>query len=165
MYESFTTPMQSEQFASMNQFSFTSKMGTDYFDGIGSLYCQTTARYVASTFDYTEFNSFFKDTYVEHIYSQVCQLAENLGIRIGRVRFLRLKAKTCYSLHVDPDEFRFHIPLRTSGKSFFIVANKVYRMPSVGSLYVLKTSEEHTAVNASFEDRDHMVFDTYSPKQ
>ena len=161
MYDCFSSPLQSERFTTMHQFSFTSKNGTDYFDGVGSLYSRSTSQFIANTFDFTEFNSFFKDTYVEQIYSQVCEVAENLGVRVGRVRFLRLKAKSCYSLHVDPDEFRFHIPLKTCRKSFFVVADKIYRMSEVGTLYVLKTTEEHTAVNASFEDRDHIVFDTY----
>ena len=73
-----------------------------------------------------------------------------------RVRLMRLKSKTCYSYHQDPSK-RVHIPLITNEKCFFVVADEVIRLPADGNYYVIDTTKLHTFVNASFEDRIHIV--------
>jgi aspartyl/asparaginyl beta-hydroxylase (cupin superfamily) len=88
--------------------------------------------------------------------------AEKRGKMIGRIRFMRLKPKTCLTLHRDPDEFRYHIPLETGFNCFFVVGEQIYRMPTLGETYLLDTRDVHTAVNASNHNRIHIVFDTYA---
>ena len=128
--------------------------------GAGSLFNQRLKRYTSKTGDWTHLPSFFVGTYVEEVIEEVKKIASPK--KIGRVRLLTLLPKTCYSLHVDEEEFRFHIPIQTSHDSFFVSGTTIDRMPEVGQLYTFKTDEEHTAVNASLtEKRIHLVFDTY----
>ena len=149
------------QFQKVLQFSITSTKGEDVFEGTGSLYNYGKKEFTASTDQFTELNSIFKSTSFQTCYEQIQSAAEQHGVKIGRSRWMRLNPKTCLSLHWDPDEFRFHIPVKTNDKCFFVVDDICYRMPEVGSLYLLNTTKLHTAVNASFETRDHIVFDTF----
>lgn len=103
----------------------------------------------------------FKGTRVEAVIRDVRRLAINYHTKIGRVRLLRLKPKTCYSLHTDKEEFRFHIPLVTNRSCLFICGEQISRMEEVGRLYTFRTNLEHTAINASFQNRLHLVFDTW----
>jgi len=102
-----------------------------------------------------------KGSYFEEVIQLVTDHARKYGDGIGRVRLMRLKPRTCYTLHMDPEEFRYHIPLITNDQSFFVVGDCIDRMKYVGQLYTLRTKEMHTAVNASYINRDHLVFDTY----
>ncbi len=149
-------------FQQSHQLCITSKNGQDLFDGIGSLYDSHSKKFIAHTSLFNQLNTPFKGTEMETIYESVKEIAErNYGVKIGRVRLMRLRPKSCYSYHIDPEEFRFHIPLKTNKNCFFVVDDIVARMTDENSLYILKTSEVHTAVNASFTNRDHLVFDTY----
>ena len=73
-----------------------------------------------------------------------------------RVRLMRLKSKTCYSYHQDQGK-RFHIPLITNDNCFFVVDDKIVRYPADGNYYIVDTTKKHTAVNASWEDRIHLI--------
>ena len=73
-----------------------------------------------------------------------------------RTRVMKMAPKTCYSYHQDPSK-RVHIPLITNEKCFFVVADEVIRLPADGNYYVIDTTKLHTFVNASFEDRIHIV--------
>jgi hypothetical protein len=73
-----------------------------------------------------------------------------------RTRVMRLKHKTCYSYHQDPT-MRMHIPLITNENCFFVIDDKVSYYPADGSFYLVDTTKKHTFVNASFEDRIHLV--------
>lgn len=81
-------------------------------------------------------------------------IIEMLGIY--RTRVLRLKPKTCYTYHTDRTK-RIHIPLITNNKCMFIIDDKVYRYPADGNYYEINTTLLHTAINASREDRIHIV--------
>lgn len=76
--------------------------------------------------------------------------------RLARTRLMRQSKKTCYSLHID-DTKRYHIPVYTNDNCFFVIDDKIYRLPSDGSIYLVDTTLMHTAVNASFEERTHIV--------
>ena len=73
-----------------------------------------------------------------------------------RVRLMRLKSKTCYSYHQDQGK-RFHIPLITNENCFFVIDDKIKRYPANGNWYIIDTTKKHTAVNASWEDRIHLI--------
>jgi hypothetical protein len=153
-----------DTFAQFQQYSITSKGGFDIFDGICSLYSYEMKKFINFTDEYTAFNSEFKNTAFEKVYKIVQDVAKKDGVQIGRTRLLRLNPKTCYSLHKDIEEFRYHVPITSNKSCFFVIADKIFKMPQVGSLYRFYTKETHTAVNASFEIRDHLVFDTYIAK-
>jgi hypothetical protein len=69
---------------------------------------------------------------------------------------MQLKSLSCYSYHQDWDK-RFHIPLKTNDKCFFIVDKKFIQFPADGNHYILDTTKMHTAINASLEDRIHLI--------
>jgi len=73
-----------------------------------------------------------------------------------RTRVMRMKPKTCYTYHRDRTK-RMHIPLVTNEKCMFIIDDIVYRYPANGKSYLIDTTLRHTAINASFEDRIHIV--------
>ena len=79
---------------------------------------------------------------------------ETLGMT--RTRVMRLEQKTCYSYHKDPSK-RVHIPLITNENCFMVISDQIIRYPADGSHYVMDTTQKHTAVNASWEDRIHIV--------
>jgi len=76
--------------------------------------------------------------------------------KLYRTRVMRLRSKTCYSYHRDWTK-RFHIPLITNDKCMFIIDDQIYRYPADGSWYLIDTTLRHTAINASWEDRIHIV--------
>ena len=67
-----------------------------------------------------------------------------------------MKPKQCYSYHVDPTP-RVHIPLITNPDCFFVIEDEVKRIPADGNHYYVDTTKKHTFVNASFEQRIHIV--------
>ena len=77
-------------------------------------------------------------------------------LNMTRTRVMKMAPKTCYSYHQYPSK-RIHIPLITNEKCFFVVADEVIRLPADGNYYVIDTTKLHTFVNASFEDRIHIV--------
>lgn len=73
-----------------------------------------------------------------------------------RTRIMKLNPYQCYSYHVDPTP-RMHIPLITNDRCFMIVDDILYRYPADGNSYWVDTTKIHTAVNASTEERIHIV--------
>ena len=73
-----------------------------------------------------------------------------------RTRVMHLEQKTCYSYHKDHTK-RIHIPLISNEYCFMIIDDEIIRYPADGSYYVMDTTKMHTAVNASYEDRMHLV--------
>jgi len=154
------------QISDEDQILFTHrKQDTDldrFLRGAGSLKRENRNGLWAYTGEFAYLAEEFKNTYLEQVIEDVRNIAAEYPKRIGRVRLLRLKPKTCYSLHTDKEEFRFHIPLATSRQSFFVCGDQIGRMEEIGRLYTFRTNLEHTAVNASFQDRYHLVFDTWA---
>lgn len=75
---------------------------------------------------------------------------------VYRARIMNLPPKTNYTYHQDPTK-RFHIPLITNDSCFFIIDDKVVRYPANGNYYIVDTTKLHTAINASSENRVHIV--------
>lgn len=150
------------EFNTWQQLSVThSEVSNSWFDSVGSLYNYKLGKFDRATHDFTILNQHFIGTYMEAAISEVKKQAIIDGVQIGRIRYMYLQPKTCYTLHTDPEEFRYHIPLVTNSKCFFVNGDVVERMPHVGWLYRFQTSVQHTAVNASNDVRIHLVFDTY----
>ena len=82
------------------------------------------------------------------------QILTDLGMYRSRV--MKMRDRTCYSYHVDPTG-RMHIPLKTNDNCFFVIEDEVVRLPANGSSYFIDTTKKHTFVNASFEERIHIV--------
>jgi len=95
--------------------------------------------------DFTEF--LFDMTYTNSI------LKEN---NVYRARVMRMRPKTCYTYHQDYTK-RFHIPLITNESCFMLIEKEAIHLPADGSYYIVDTTKKHTAINASLEDRIHIV--------
>lgn len=78
------------------------------------------------------------------------------NLNMFRSRVMRLKYRTCYSYHYDATK-RIHIPLITNENCFMVIDDKVYRYPADGNYYTIDTTKMHTAVNASWDERIHIV--------
>ena len=77
-------------------------------------------------------------------------------LNVYRARVMRMPSKTCYSYHQDYTR-RLHIPLITNENCFFVIDDEVIRYPADGNYYVADTRKFHTFVNASWEERIHIV--------
>lgn len=77
-------------------------------------------------------------------------------LKMYRTRVMNLKFKTCYSYHKDLSK-RIHIPIKTNKNCFIIIDKKVEHLPADGNYHIVDTTQYHTAVNASWENRIHLV--------
>lgn len=129
-----------------------------FFDFSGSLSVTKNHMRNAEEFEFNTIHPALDGTYTKEVIEKVLAFSPN---PVGRIRWLALGPKSCYSMHDDPDWYRLHIPMKTNGKAFFVVGEKYYTMPETGSLYVIHPRALHTAVNSAlFDTRLHMVFDT-----
>jgi len=92
----------------------------------------------------------FKGTAFEQAYN-----ALNKQYTVGRVRIMNLKPKTCLSWHSD-DSIRIHYPIKTQKGCMMIIKNVVFEMEQ-DKWYETNTLYDHTALNASKEERFHLV--------
>lgn len=81
-------------------------------------------------------------------------IIEKLGLK--RTRLMNLSPRTCYTYHMDYTP-RVHIPLITNERCFLVLDDEVQYMPADGTVYLVDTRLKHTAINASKEDRIHLV--------
>lgn len=71
-------------------------------------------------------------------------------------RLMLVKPKTCYSYHKDRCK-RIHIPLVTNEDAWFVLDKQIFHLPADGSVYLVDTTNMHTVVNTSSENRTHFV--------
>lgn len=150
-------------FKETNQLSLThsgkySDPKDQMYDGIGSLYDRNTDAIVGTEDAYTQLCDNIVGTYWEEVINTVTALSPN---PIGRIRLMLLNPKTCYSWHQDTDDIRYHVPIVTNSKCFIATEQGLWRMNKEGQLYTLVSTVPHTALNASFYPRIHLVFSTY----
>ena len=74
---------------------------------------------------------------------------------IGRLRVMIQPKSHCLSWHLDSQP-RLHYPIKTQKGCFMIVNNEMQHLKQ-GVSYMVNTREYHTAVNASRENRIHLV--------
>ena len=102
-------------------------------------------------FDWKYLNDIFKNTYIEEVYDTISE-----HWQIGRARVMKLESKQCYTYHHDFSK-RIHIPLVTNEHCWFFNQDWInYNMP-VGGIYLLDTTQKHTAGNFGKETRTHIV--------
>ena len=92
----------------------------------------------------------FKNTKFEIVYNAI-----NDRYKIGRVRIMMSKPKTCLSWHYDNTK-RLHFPIKTQPGCFMAFENEIKHL-SQDTWWMTETIDYHTAFNASFEDRIHLV--------
>lgn len=85
----------------------------------------------------------------------------------GRVRFLALPPRKCYSYHKDTEQWRLHLPIRTNTGALMVVDSVAIHMQA-GHWYLLNTSKYHSAMNGDknpeAESRLHLVFNLLGRK-
>jgi len=102
-------------------------------------------------FAFTEFVPRFRNTYFEHVWKILKQVAP-----IGRMRVLSKGLYNCNSWHRDPEP-RLHIPVISNPGSLFVVNHHVTHLPADGSVYFTDTRGYHTALNGGETHRVHIV--------
>lgn len=100
--------------------------------------------------DFTELCSVFQGTAFEEIYRELVK-----RYHVGRVRLMKSLPKTCLSWHVDQTP-RIHYPVKTQTGCLMVIEDEVKYMPQ-NTWWETNTVYEHTALNASKEDRIHLV--------
>ena len=102
--------------------------------------------------DFNVINPALKGSYLEHVLTA-------MPVTAVRARLMRLKSKSCYSVHVDRTP-RYHIAIHTNPHARFIFTknNQVHQIPADGNVYFANTVLEHTAMNGGQDDRVHLVF-------
>lgn len=73
-----------------------------------------------------------------------------------RTRVMKMNRKTCYYWHNDHTK-RLHIPVVTNPHCFLVFEDGLVHLPATGKAYEIDTTRYHSAMNASKEDRIHIV--------
>lgn len=131
----------------------------DYHYGAGSLYFDWSQQIDSKPkprpvelkeSDFSELCTVFYDT----VFEEVLVLLKS-KYNIGRVRLMKSTPKTCLTWHVDTTK-RIHYPLLTHEGCLMIIEDEVKHLPD-NTWWLTNTLEKHTALNASLENRIHLV--------
>lgn len=130
--------------------------------GSGSLYSAEKGKVFDDDRSWDTYITIFKDLYlVECIKEMESYVWSKYRSKVGRARLMRMKPKTCLTYHKDDSIMRLHVPIITNDACFFINNDVVGKMQKCGGLYLYDVASRHTAVNASREDRIHLVVNCY----
>jgi hypothetical protein len=117
------------------------------------------------------------DTPLYEVFPEVREFVEQLGKKIHRVRFMRLKPGggelERHTDQVDSDSggskgklARIHVPIKTNDDVIFTVWNTKGKPEKinmkVGEYWFLDTRKAHQAINGGAEERIHLVIDVVS---
>lgn len=146
-------------FLESNQINFTSRdehVQDPYLD-TGSIYSREENKSLSKESEFKFFIKKFEGSYFHKLYLEV---AAKSVLPIGRMRLLKLKPKTCYSVHRD-NSIRYHFALHTNPECYMVFKNQgLVHIPADGNCYATNTLLEHSAMNGSLEERVHLVFST-----
>jgi hypothetical protein len=135
-----------------------------WHDAAGSLYDKVTNNFTSDEYSFDQWNKL-----PIYLMEQLKNLVATEGIKVGRVRFMRLMPKTGLSVHKDR-EFRYHFVLKTNPHAYIAheVKKKIdvsdvpmtgltYHIPCDGSWYKVDTTQVHYVYNGGSEERIHLV--------
>ena len=112
------------------------------FDGAG-----TSSR---NERDFSLLNAACQDTYIE-------QVLTTLPFKVGRLRIMRMRGRTCYSVHKD-HTMRVHLPLITNPQALMIFPDDAIIAHLIpGQVYLTDTTQRHSAMNGGLDERYHLV--------
>ena len=97
------------------------------------------------------------DVFVGTIFNDVFVEMKN-KFNIGRVRLLQSTPRTCMNWHIDPIP-RIHYPIQTEEGCLMIIEDEVFHLPLEQWTFAHTDKGYHTALNASNENRIHLVAD------
>ena len=95
--------------------------------------------------DFTEFLPEWKGSIFHKIY-------EDFPLPVARMRLMRVRPRTCYSIHTDgPGAFRYHIAIKTNPTAYWIYGDTLdmIHIPADGHCYEFDGSRPHTFANFS----------------
>lgn len=92
----------------------------------------------------------FSGTVFEEVYAALSK-----KYKLGRIRIMKLGLRYCMSWHTDSSP-RLHFPIKTQPGCFMIIENEIKHIPQ-GEWWMADTTKHHTALNASNEERIHLV--------
>jgi hypothetical protein len=92
--------------------------------------------------------------------SLVDKLEKFSNFPIGRIRLAWLMPNSGYTMHLDLEPMRFHIPIITNKHCYFIQDDSLYHMEN-GNLYHILTASEHAVQNYGKAPRLHLIYSTY----
>lgn len=103
--------------------------------------------------DFTIINKEFRGTALEDLLRQ-------LPFPYRRTRLMRMRKKSCLTIHNDTC-LRYHYAIRTNPACFLVYMKgnigEFYHVPADGYLYEMDGTKTHMALNASKEERIHLV--------
>ncbi len=103
--------------------------------------------------DFTIVNEEFRGTALD-------DLLQQLPFPYRRTRLMRLPKKSCLTIHIDTC-LRYHYAIKTNPACFLVHMKdnigEFHHVPADGYLYEMDGTEIHTAMNASKEERIHLV--------
>lgn len=78
--------------------------------------------------------------------------------KVVRARIMIMRPRSCYTIHRDTSP-RLHVALKTNRDARFIFTDPadVIHLPCDGHIWWLDTRHEHTAINAGWEPRWHLI--------
>jgi len=158
LYHQYPFHKDANQIALSHSGKFTT-IKEQLYDGVGSLYDRKNNIELDQEENYTQISDYVKGRYWEEVIDQIKEVSP---LPLGRIRLMLLKPKTCYSWHKDSDAIRYHVPISTNASNFIATEKGLYRMEEEGRLYTLVSTVWHTALNASFQPRVHLVCSTYN---
>lgn len=103
--------------------------------------------------DFAVVNREFRGTALE-------DLLQQLPFPYRRTRLMRLQKKTCLTIHNDTC-LRYHYAIKTNPACFLVQMKdnigEFHHVPADGYLYEMDGTKTHMALNASKEERIHLV--------
>ena len=100
---------------------------------------------------YTEFCSKYSGTYFEEIHRELSK-----RWIIGRMKLMLLRPETCLSRHRDHKPI-LDIAIQSNSDAFLVVDGEQFSVPVDGSVWLIDTTNYHTAYNAGETDRISLI--------
>lgn len=155
-----TTILDNGRYYGANQIGLKHRIGAVYpwYDANGTLYDTKRQQFFAKESDFTEWNDVG-----EYTKQKILELSDQIKIKFGRVRFMRLLPKTGLSVHADLEP-RYHFVLNTNQYAYFGLSEpdgditaRCYHIPADGHFYKVDTLKNHFVYNGGPEPRIHLV--------
>lgn len=119
----------------------------------GSFIKRERERRVRET-EFVHFNKAYENTHIHRLYKEIQEVAQ---LPVLRMRAMTMMPGCCLTMHHD-GEPRAHLALKTNEDCFFVVEHsEVHHIPLNNKLVVVDTTKTHTFVNASVDNRFHIV--------
>jgi hypothetical protein len=111
--------------------------------------------------DFTVINEEFRGTALE-------ELMSSLPFPYRRARLMRMPKKSCLTIHIDTC-LRYHYAIETNPACFLVKmtgnVGEFHHVPADGFLYEMDATTIHTAINASKQERLHVVISSMTVDQ